>query len=242
MTRADLYKGLTRAQLLAVVVNEEIENGWFDFLSNVRYEDNGQPEEEAASKHQSHAAAKVWQAAAADAKQQKPAKQEAASEKPQQPKPTPSRPERTRKTKKVLEKVPQQVSNVWDTRSNEVSGPRKPAFDPLRAAKLQAEADQFRRDHVEKLRSADVEAQYQAALKLADVLAFGDSDNRAIAAAGAIPGIPALVEMLSSSNWKVQAAAALALQRLASGVKRRQPGSHRRGRCDPSSGGAAAQH
>ncbi|CAE7354175.1 PUB13, partial [Symbiodinium necroappetens] len=151
--------------------------------------------EEAASKHQSHAAAKVWQAAAADAKQQKPAKQEAAAEKPQQQKPTPSQPERTRKTKKVLwEQVPQQVSNVWDTRSNEVSGSKKPAFDPLRAAKLQAKADRFR-GHVEKLRSADVAAQEQAARK----------HRASVAAAGAIPP---LVELLSSSITDVQKAAA----------------------------------
>ena len=221
VTRADLYKGLTRAQLLAVVVNEEIENGWFDFLSNVRYEVNKQSEEEAASKHRSHAAAKVWQAAAADAKQQKPAKQEANAEKPHHQKPTPSQPERTRKTKKVPNfwghEVPQQVSNVWDTRSNEVSGPKKPAFDPLRAAKLQAEADRFRED-VEKLRSADVEAQKQAAWKLGDLaeeLQF-HSDNRAsIAAAGAIPP---LVALLSSSDEDVQRAAVGTLGNLAENV------------------------
>ena len=221
VTRADLYKGLTRAQLLAVVVNEEIENGWFEFLSNVRYhyKDNRPSEEEAASKHQSHAAAKVWQAAAADAKQQQqqqqPARQEAASEKPQQRKPTPSRPERTQITKKVPEawEVPQQVSNVWDTRSNEVSGPKKPAFDPLRAARVQAEADRFRRDYVEKLRGADVEAQEQAARKLANELLGSDSDNKAsIAAAGAIPP---LVELLRSRTPEVQAAAEEALWLLA---------------------------
>lgn len=134
------------------------------------------------------------------------------SRKPQQQKPTPSQPERTRKTKKVPEKVLKEVSNVWDTRSNEVSGPRKPAFDPLRAAKVQAEADQFRRDYVEELRGTNIMAQWQAARKLAE-LAFIESDNRAfIAAAGAIPP---LVELLSSGNSAVQQEAAVVFRNLA---------------------------
>ncbi|CAE7246880.1 VAC8 [Symbiodinium sp. CCMP2592] len=216
VTRADLYKGLTRAQLLAVVVNEEVEDGWFSFLSNVRYEGKKQSEEEAAWKHQSHAAAKVWQAAAADALQ-KPAKQEAASEKPRQDLPMHPQPEVARKTKTAAashqKKVPQQVSSVWDTRSNEVSGPKKPAFDPLRAARVQAGADRFRED-VEKLRSADVEAQVDAARNL-DGLAMGggDSEHRAsIAAAGAIRP---LVELLSCSTREVRKVAASTLWSLA---------------------------
>ncbi|CAE7246869.1 PUB12 [Symbiodinium sp. CCMP2592] len=213
VTRADLYKGLTRAQLLAVVVSEEVEDGWFSFLSSVRYEDgNKQSKEEAPSKYQSHAAAKVWQAAAADALQ-KPAKQEAASEKPMRP-----QPEVARKTKTPAasrqKKVPQQVSNIWDARSNEVSGPKKPAFDPLRAAKVQSLADLLKED-VEKLRGADVEAQVYAAeeLMVASMKALHNYDNRAsIAAAGAIPP---LVELLSSSTPEAQAAAAGVLRNLA---------------------------
>ena len=35
--RAQLYKGITRAQLLAIVVNSHIKNGFLEFLCNVRY-------------------------------------------------------------------------------------------------------------------------------------------------------------------------------------------------------------
>eukprot|EP00439_Symbiodinium_sp_Y106_P087353 s236_g46.t1 len=210
VTRADLYKGLTRAQLLAIVVNEEVEDGWFAFLSNVRYEGSRQSEEEAASKHQSHAAAKVWQAAA-DTVQTPAKKQEAASEKPRQQKPMPSQLESTWKTKKAAvvhpKKVPQQVSSIWDTRSNEVSGPKKPAFDPLRAAGVQAQADLLKED-VEKLRGADAEAQLEAAEKLRWLA----QEDFSIAAAGAITP---LVELLSGSTPQVQAAAAGALWNLA---------------------------
>ena len=217
VTRADLYKGLTRAQLLAIVVNEEVEDGWFAFLSNVRYEGSRQSEEEeAASKHQSHATAKVWQAAAGTV--QMPAKkQETASEKPRQQKPMPSQPESTGKTKKAAvvhpKKVSQQVSNIWDTRSNEVSGPKKPAFDPLRAARVQARADLFKED-VEKLRGADAEAQLEAAEKLRWLAQedFSNDEKASIAAAGAITP---LVELLSGSTPKIQAAAADALWNLA---------------------------
>ena len=266
-TRADLYKGLTRAQLLAIVVNEEVEDGWFAFLSNVRYEGSRQSEEEAASKHQSHAAAKVWQAAA-DTVQTPAKKQEAASEKPRQQKPMPSQLESTWKTKKAAvvhpKKVPQQVSSIWDTRSNEVSGPKKPAFDPLRAARVQAQADLLKED-VEKLRGADAEAQLEAAEKLRWLA----QEDFSIAAAGAITP---LVELLSGSTPQVQAAAAGALWNLAasdddnkvliaeaggipalvellsssnprgrrgaseSGAKRKQQGPYRRGRWDPAAG------
>ena len=215
VTRADLYKGLTRAQLLAIVVNEEVEDGWFAFLSNVRYEGSRQSEEEeAASKHQSHAAAKVWQAAA-DTVQTPAKEQETASEKPRQQKPMPSQPESTGKTKKAAvvhpKKVSQQVSNIWDTRSNEVSGPKKPAFDPLRAARVQARADLFKED-VEKLRGADAEAQLEAAEKLRWRAQDEFDEKASIAAAGAITP---LVELLSGSTPEVQAAAAGALRNLA---------------------------
>ena len=217
VTRADLYKGLTRAQLLAIVVNEEVEDGWFAFLSNVRYEGSRQSEEEeAASKHQSHAAAKVWQAAA-DTVQTPAKEQETASEKPRQQKPMPSQPESTGKTKKAAvvhpKKVSQQVSNIWDTRSNEVSGPKKPAFDPLRAARVQARADLFKED-VEKLRGADAEAQLEAAEKLRWLAQedFSKHEKASIAAAGAITP---LVELLSGSTPKIQEAAADALWNLA---------------------------
>ncbi|CAE7246864.1 VAC8 [Symbiodinium sp. CCMP2592] len=211
VTRADLYKGLTRAQLLAVVVNEEVEDGWFAFLSNVRYESSRQLLEEA-SKHRSQAAAKVWQVAA-DSPQKPAQKNDAASEKLHQQKPPPSQSERTWNTKKspqVSKKVPQQVSSIWDTRSNEVSGLKKPAFDPLRAAKVQAQADQFKED-IETLQRNDTEAQLQAAVKLRDLAA--DDDNRVfIAAAG---GIPALVDLLTSSTPDAQRHAASALWNLA---------------------------
>ena len=37
LVRAQLYKGITRAQLMAIVVNERVPNGWLEFLSNVTY-------------------------------------------------------------------------------------------------------------------------------------------------------------------------------------------------------------
>ena len=37
--RAQLYKGITRAQFLAIVVNRHIKNGFLEFLCNVRYSD-----------------------------------------------------------------------------------------------------------------------------------------------------------------------------------------------------------
>ena len=38
-TRAQLYKGLTRAQMLALVVNERVEGGWLEFLSVVQFQE-----------------------------------------------------------------------------------------------------------------------------------------------------------------------------------------------------------
>ena len=35
--RAKIYKGITRAQLLVIIVNKRVENGWFEFLRNVKY-------------------------------------------------------------------------------------------------------------------------------------------------------------------------------------------------------------
>ena len=62
VTRANLYKGISRAQLMAIVVNKRVQNGWFDFLTNIRYSGKELSEEEA-SKYGSQAAAKICQEA-----------------------------------------------------------------------------------------------------------------------------------------------------------------------------------
>ena len=62
VTRANLYKGITRAQLKAIVVNKRVPEGWFDFLTNVRYSGKELSEEEA-SKYGSQVAAKICQEA-----------------------------------------------------------------------------------------------------------------------------------------------------------------------------------
>ena len=62
VTRANLYKGITRAQLKAIVVNKRVPEGWFDFLTNVRFSGKELSEEEA-SKYGSQAAAKICQEA-----------------------------------------------------------------------------------------------------------------------------------------------------------------------------------
>ena len=61
-TRANLYKGITRAQLKAIVVNKRVPEGWFHFLTNVRFSGKELSEEEA-SKYGSKAAAKICQEA-----------------------------------------------------------------------------------------------------------------------------------------------------------------------------------
>ena len=60
--RAQLYKGITRAQLLAIVVNEYVENGWFEFLSNVKYSP-GELSEKELSPQPGDAAARICQQA-----------------------------------------------------------------------------------------------------------------------------------------------------------------------------------
>ena len=62
VTRANLYKGISRAQLMAIVVNKRVPEGWFDFLTNVRFSGKELSEEEA-SKYGSQAAAKICQEA-----------------------------------------------------------------------------------------------------------------------------------------------------------------------------------
>ena len=62
LTRANLYKGITRAQLKAIVVNKRVPEGWFDFLANVRFSGKELSEEEA-SKYGPQAAAKICQEA-----------------------------------------------------------------------------------------------------------------------------------------------------------------------------------
>ena len=57
-TRAKLYKGITRAQLLAIVVNEHIRGGWLEFLGAVKFE-HGHLRAEEASPQSSTAAAKI---------------------------------------------------------------------------------------------------------------------------------------------------------------------------------------
>ena len=156
-TRAGLYKGITRAQLKAIVVNAHVPNGWFEFLSSVRFSEQGLSEEEA-SKYKSHAAIKICQEAKDDigrAKQQEPsveAKQpsrqtdskeehsdvgrpqpetRSASTADKKTDPGMSQPE-TENIAPEREKTPQHASSVWDTRNNTVPvHAQKPMFDPL---------------------------------------------------------------------------------------------------------------
>ncbi|CAE7642888.1 unnamed protein product [Symbiodinium sp. CCMP2456] len=73
-TRAKLYKGITRAQLLAIVVNEHIPRGWLEFLGAVKFEQGHLRSEEAAPQS-SAAAAKINVEAQQRAPSESPKKQ-----------------------------------------------------------------------------------------------------------------------------------------------------------------------
>ena len=73
-TRAKLYKGITRAQLLAIVVNEHIPGGWLEFLGAVNYE-HGQLRAEEATPQSSVVAAKINVEAQRRAQSESPKKQ-----------------------------------------------------------------------------------------------------------------------------------------------------------------------
>ena len=135
-TRAGLYKGITRAQLKAIVVNAHVPNGWFEFLSSVRFSEQGLSEEEA-SKYKSHAAIKICQEAKDDIGRARPFQERpqpetrSASTADKKTDPGMSQPE-TESIAPEREKMPQHASSVWDTRNNTVPvHAQKPMFDPL---------------------------------------------------------------------------------------------------------------
>ena len=156
LTRANLYKGITRAQLMAIVVNKRVQNGWFDFLTNIRYSGKELSEGEAV-KYGSKAAAKICQEAKdgiGSATQEEPSIPDVERETKKKKKKKRSQPEahsastadkkadpahstsRTAERKSELagasEKTPQHESSIWDTRSNTVSAhARNPMFDPF---------------------------------------------------------------------------------------------------------------
>ncbi|CAE7892767.1 unnamed protein product [Symbiodinium sp. KB8] len=75
-TRAQLYRGITRAQLLAVVVNEHVPGGWLEFLGGVKYQDAALSDREADSPRVAEAARKRHQAALAEATAENPSRQD----------------------------------------------------------------------------------------------------------------------------------------------------------------------
>ncbi|CAE7024946.1 unnamed protein product, partial [Symbiodinium sp. CCMP2456] len=140
-TRSQLYRGITRAQLLAVVVNEHIPSGWLEFLGGVKYQDDELSDREADSHRVAEAAKTMHEAALvavnlsrqenAHQKDSRPdaarvAAQDAFESFPElssQPPVEASRP----KPKAAAVKT----SSVWDTDSNSIPAPTELLFDPL---------------------------------------------------------------------------------------------------------------
>ena len=58
-TRARLYRGITRAQVQAIVINEHISGGWLEFLGFLKYEPAKFEESKALKETKAEAAAQV---------------------------------------------------------------------------------------------------------------------------------------------------------------------------------------
>ena len=147
--RARFYKGITRAQLLAIVVNEHVKNGWLEFLSNVQYSGNCELSDLEASPQPCKAAADICQ----QAKESHPGEQKARSDgfqpraeaKVNNSSPESSRIELADEEAASLESLRQespevqpktetitQISGLWDTTSNKILAPvSQPVFNPL---------------------------------------------------------------------------------------------------------------
>ena len=124
-TRARLYRGITRAQLLAVVVNESVPGGWLQFLGAVQFMDSKLQEEELTASAKS--ATKIQEEAL---RHVGALQSHTGCTKPQRsntsdsglPRPTENE---TRKLVSLKE------SSVWDTRSNKIARPTSLLFDPM---------------------------------------------------------------------------------------------------------------
>ena len=126
-TRARLYRGLTRAQLLAVVVNEHVPGGWLEFLGKVKFKSTGALPQQETSPKNTLAAQRtrvdkfVGATAGAEDRKSEEAVKEGSSERPQ----------RHREAKRPYEASTNQAdSTVWDAREcqMEISGLK---FNPL---------------------------------------------------------------------------------------------------------------
>ena len=138
--RAQLYKGITRAQLLAIVVNSHIKNGFLEFLCNVRYS-GGQLSAKEAHCESPKAAAEACETAKQGqvqqaSKQRRPRRDDRRLGKPELPESwtQPAKQENVEKLDlKVMSSPPAQLdSSVWDTSGIEISpSGGKPLYDPL---------------------------------------------------------------------------------------------------------------
>ncbi|CAE7220972.1 unnamed protein product, partial [Symbiodinium sp. CCMP2456] len=155
-TRSLLYRGITRAQLLAVVVNEHVLGGWLEFLGSVKYQDAELSDREADSPKVAEAAKKRHQAALAQATataHPSPQDQTAAPQKQSRleaaqgtsssvkqsgvwnalhrlnPWGTSASPPKASRPKPKA--APVKTSSVWDTDSNSIPAPTELLFDPL---------------------------------------------------------------------------------------------------------------
>jgi len=119
-TRSRLYRGLTRAQLLAIVVNESVPGGWLEFLGMVTFSESS---DEALAERESvqsiqQAAAKVAAKVHEEAlqtREESPAETGAVAE---------------GDVSDILEPMPE-TSTVWDTSGNTMSKPTSLLFDPF---------------------------------------------------------------------------------------------------------------
>ena len=130
MTRSRLYRALTRAQLLAIVVNHEVEGGWLQFLGCLNYKDAGNLgwQEEAPPNFQE--AAKIREEAIQkDAGQAEAGRTAEASEKAAED--AAAQGEDKEKTAPTEKKVEMMTSSVWDTTDVETKPAADLKFNPL---------------------------------------------------------------------------------------------------------------
>ena len=153
--RAQLYKGVTRAQLLAIVVNEHVRDGWLEFLSNVEFSGRGELSKMEASPppcqaafricHEAKQSAQPWPSAKFEAKSQHTVKDPAAAQislgSEATAEATAAHGSPVPRSSEHVAKGAEHKSSLWDTSSNNISAPsKKPKFDPVAEQKRAAAA------------------------------------------------------------------------------------------------------
>ncbi|CAE7031446.1 unnamed protein product [Symbiodinium sp. CCMP2592] len=157
-TRAQLYRGITRAQLLAVVVNEHVRGGWLEFLGGVKYQDAELSAREADSSSVAEAAKKRHQAALARAKAEgSRSRQDEAEARQMESHPdavhdaaqdaSASPPGTAEASRPKPKAAAVKTSSVWNTESNSIPAPTELLFDPLAEVSREEVYATFDKEH-----------------------------------------------------------------------------------------------